>query len=230
MTVVLAHRGASAVLPGNTIDAFVEARRLGADGVELDARRAAGGALVVHHDPLLPDGRIIAHVTPTDLPPWVPRLDTALEACAGMVVNVEVKDLPFEPGFDPSEPTARAVAALVGRRGAHQRVVVSSFAMAAIDAVRATDPDVATGWLTVAAYDQWQALDAAAQGGHAALHPHHNGVTPELVAAAHDAGLLVTTWTVDEPERIRWLADAGVDGVITNVPDLARTALSQRGR
>ncbi|MDP9071866.1 MAG: glycerophosphodiester phosphodiesterase [Actinomycetota bacterium] len=230
MTLVLAHQGASAVRLGNTIEAFVEARRLGADGVELDARRTADGAVVVHHDPVLADGRAVAGVACTELPSWVPHLDAALEACEDMVVNIEVKDLPSEPGFDPSEPTARAVAALVGERRAHQRTVVSSFAMAAIDAVRSADPGVATAWLTLPAYDQRQALAAASDGGHTALHPHHHGVTPELVTAVHDVGLVVTAWTVDEPERIRWLADAGVDAVITTVPDLARAALSEGGR
>ena len=60
-----------------------------------------------------------------------------------------------------------------------------------------------------------------------AVHPHHAFVNEDLVRIAHDAGLAVNTWTVDDPERIRWLADLGVDGIITNVPDVALAALGR---
>jgi glycerophosphoryl diester phosphodiesterase len=53
-------------------------------------------------------------------------------------------------------------------------------------------------------------------------------VNEDLVHLAHQAGLAVNTWTCDEPERIRWLADIGVDAVVTNVPAIARRALSAR--
>jgi glycerophosphoryl diester phosphodiesterase len=65
----------------------------------------------------------------------------------------------------------------------------------------------------------------AAAHGHRALHPHHAFVSPRLVAEAHEAGLVVNAWTCDDPERIRWLAEVGIDAVITNVPDVALAAL-----
>ena len=61
-TQIMAHRGASAAAPANTVAAFVLARDMGAHAVELDVRQCATGELVVHHDPHLADGRIIAHV------------------------------------------------------------------------------------------------------------------------------------------------------------------------
>ena len=67
---------------------------------------------------------------------------------------------------------------------------------------------------------------ACVRAGHAALHPYDATVTPELVTACHDAGLRVNVWTVDDPARILELAEMGVDGVVTNVPDVARAALS----
>jgi glycerophosphoryl diester phosphodiesterase len=69
-------------------------------------------------------------------------------------------------------------------------------------------PEVATGWLV------WNIDDAAAvigqtvDGRHAAIHPHHGTVTPELNEAAHAAGLTVNTWTCNDPDRIRWLAES----------------------
>ncbi len=71
---VIAHRGASAAAAENTIEAFALAAELGADGVELDARRTADGQVVVHHDAHLPDGRVIVDLSAADLPAHVPTL------------------------------------------------------------------------------------------------------------------------------------------------------------
>ncbi len=210
--------------------AFVEAARQGADGVELDVRRAADGALVVHHDAVLADGRLIADLTRSDLPSTVALLDEALEACAGIRVNIEIKNVDVDPDFDPDEYLAGAVVETVARLGMGDRVVVSSFGLAAIDRVRALDPALATGYLASARWDQTKALQRAIDGGHTAFHPYHLVVNADLVAAGHAAGLEVNTWTVDDPDRIRWLArDCGVDGIITNEPDVALAALAQSG-
>lgn len=228
MTDVWGHRGASAVRPENSIDAFIEARRQGAAGVELDVRRSADRALVVHHDAQLPDGRLIVTLEARDLPPEVVLLDAALDACEGMVANIEIKNVEVDPDFDPDQYLAAAVVDLLAaRRTAPADVIVSSFGLAAIDRVRSLEPSIPTGYLASARWDQRKALQRAIDGGHAAFHPYHLVVNPELVAAAHDAGVAVNTWTVDEPDRIRWLAhECGVDAVITNVPDVALAALA----
>lgn len=225
MTDIFAHRGASATKRENTLEAFAEAGRLGADGVELDVRRGAAGALVVHHDPDVPGLGPIAALEVADLPPEVPLLEGALIACGPLAVNIEVKNLPNEADFDPRETVAAAVAGLVTELKLTSRVIVSSFNLAAIDAVRRAEPEVATGWLTVSGYDQYRALATAAERGHAALHPHHLAVTPQLVAAAHDLGLALNTWTVDDPARMVELAGWDVDTLITNVVDIAVGAL-----
>ena len=229
MISVIAHRGASKAFPENTVDAFAAAVRMGADGVELDVRRSADAGLVVRHDPTLPDGRVIANVAVADLPEWVPLLDAAVDACDGISVNIEIKNLPHEPGWDPSEAIALDVARFAADRGTADRaaadISVSAFTLATIDAVLAAEPDVRTGWLTLAGFDQLAAVATAADHGHRALHPHHDGLSAGVVAAAHEAGLTVITWTVDEPDRLRAVADMGVDAVITNVPDVALDVL-----
>jgi glycerophosphoryl diester phosphodiesterase len=227
MTKIWGHRGASAVKPENTLDAFAEALRLGADGVELDVRRTKDGALAVHHNADLPDGRLIVELATDALPASVPSLADALDACGPMTVNVEIKNVPIDPDFDPTEAVAGQVVDLVVARGAVDRIVVSSFGLAAIDAVRARDAGIATGWLTLPSYDQLRALDTAIEHGHNALNPFHSAVTPELVEAAHAAGLAINTWTVDEPDDIRRLADFGVDVIITNDVAGARRALQR---
>ncbi|HEX3541752.1 MAG TPA: glycerophosphodiester phosphodiesterase [Acidimicrobiales bacterium] len=224
---ILAHRGASRAAPENTVESFRQAHRVGADGVELDVRRTADGVLVVHHDADLPGRGPIVSLRLSELPPSVPQLDAALDACGDLVVNIEVKALPGEADYDPTYGLGRLVARFVADRGIAGRVVVSSFDLSALDAALAVEPALVTGWLTPSWYDQSNALETVVARGHRALHPHHEAVTPALVTAAHAAGVDVTTWTVDDPERIRLLVAAGVDAIITNVPDVARAALSR---
>ncbi len=107
MVAVFAHRGASALVRENSVEAFCEARRLGADGVELDVRRSADGALVLHHDPTIASAGPIALLRVADLPPFVPLLEAAIAACGELLVDIELKDLPGEPGWDPAYPLPR---------------------------------------------------------------------------------------------------------------------------
>ncbi|MEO7371451.1 MAG: glycerophosphodiester phosphodiesterase, partial [Ilumatobacteraceae bacterium] len=127
MTQVLAHRGASKAKRENTIEAFRTAGTMGSDGVELDVRRTADRRLVVHHDPLLPDGRAIVAVDAVELPAYIPGLDAALDACAGMWVNVEIKNDPTEPDFDPTDSIADHVVAALTERADDYRWLISSF-------------------------------------------------------------------------------------------------------
>src|SRR5947207_13640794 len=106
MTAVFAHRGASAAEPENTIAAFVRAKEMGADGVELDVRRHESGVLAIAHDQVL--GR--------PLDPSVPDLAAALDACAGMTVNVEIKNYRRDDDFDADETLAHRVVELLRER------------------------------------------------------------------------------------------------------------------
>lgn len=228
MTAVYAHRGASAAERENTLVAFTTAVAMGADGVELDVRRTLDGALAVHHDARLGDGRLVCEVAAVDLPAHVPSLVEALAACGDLVVNVEIKNWPRDPDHDPTLLLADRVAPLVAPMG--DRVIVSSFNLADVDRVREIDPTIATGTLATFAPDADVAgrfVDRARRRGHTAVHPHHGAVTPHLVGLAHAAGLRVNTWTVDDPDRIRELAVLGVDAIVTNVPDVALAALGR---
>jgi glycerophosphoryl diester phosphodiesterase len=227
---VIAHRGASAAARENTLEAFRTAAHQGADGVELDVRRSADGTLAVHHDDVLPDGRSILGLTRAELPAEVPALDDALDACRPLrVVNVEIKNWPEDPDFDPDEQLADAVVARLRARGDldSDRILVSSFHLPTVDRVRALAPGLATGWLLGPVEDPAALVERAAGHGHVAVHPHHAFVNERFVELAHGAGLAVNTWTCDDPDRIRWLADLGTDAVITNTPDIALAALGR---
>lgn len=225
MVSVIAHRGASEAARENTIAAFALAVAAGADGVELDVRRSADGALVVHHDAEIEGLGLIRDLRAADLPGWVPLLDAAIEACSDLQVNIEIKNLPTEPDFDPTEALAAQVAAFVTANGLVDRVIVSSFNLNAIDRVKAAEPAVATGYLTLPIWDQLACLEQVRAGGHQALHPQHLAVNGELCRTAHDRGVAVNTWTVDDPERMVWLVEAGVDAIITNRPEVGVAAV-----
>ena len=223
MVRVIAHRGASAAAPENTIEAFLLARELGADWVELDARRTADGAVVVHHDDALADGRVIVELDLAELPTHVCTLAAALDACEGMSVNVEIKNWPADRDFDEAELVAAEVVAEVRRRDAHDRILVSCFHRPTLDRVRELDPELPTAFLHHVVDGSWDELAAdVAAGGHRALHPWDGVVDEALVAAARAHGLEVNVWTVDDPDRMAQLIALGVHGLCTNLPDVAR--------
>src|SRR3978361_1370580 len=93
-TAIIAHRGASADYPENTVAAFRAAGALGANWVELDVRRTADGALAVHHDAHLGDGRASGEAAAAALPETGPSLAEALAAGDPLGVNVEIKNSP----------------------------------------------------------------------------------------------------------------------------------------
>lgn len=213
MTSVFAHRGATGRHPGNTIGAFADARALGANGVELDVRLGADGALVVHHDALLPGGLPVARARPADLPPEVPLRAAALAACAGMVVNLELK-APAGPG----EGGALAVAVASGVRDAGwtDRVVVSSFDADLLEAVRAADDRLPLAWLFKVTADPSAALSAAIGRRYDGIHPFVTQASPALVERARSEGLAVRVWTVNHPADLGAMVERGVDAVITD--------------
>lgn len=229
---VIAHRGASHAARENTLEAFEKALALRADAVELDVRRTADGDLVVHHDPAVDGAGDIVALELSELrvlAPHVPTLDEAIEACAGMWINVEIKNLPIDPDWDPGEQVAAAVATLVGDAGLHDRVMVSSFNPNALVRVQEVDARIGTALLAVRGVEPASGIATASEGGHVAYHPAFEALVgtalAEAVAAATDAALAIVPWTVDDPSEIERLAEAGVAGIITNVPDVARRVL-----
>lgn len=227
---VLGHRGASAHFSENTLPAFRGALDDGADGVELDVRRTADGSLAVRHEPTLPDGRPLLALSETELPGEIPLLGAALDVLRpATVVNVEIKNWPDDPDFDASEELAERVVALLEERDELDdgRLLVSAFHLPTVDRVHELAPGLATGWLVLDALDPGPLVERVAKHGHVALHPHHVFVNEELVRVAHTSGLAVNTWTCDDADRIAWLADIGVDAVVTNHPLVALRALAR---
>lgn len=236
LPVVIAHRGASRAFPENTLAAFRGAAELGADWVELDVRRTSDRQLVVHHDAALPDGgEAIVGLRRGELPESVCSLVDALAICKQSTpplrVNIEIKSGRAEPDYDPDYWVSGAVLDAVGEVFGHEAtddILITSFDVRAIDRVRALERRARTGLLTLDLSDADKVIGLAIDRGHDALNPVDHAVTADVVEGAHQAGLEVNVWTVDDPVRMRHLVELGVDGIITNVPDVARQVVDSR--
>ena len=230
MVHVMAHRGASRAEQENTVAAFRRAGTMGSDAVELDVRRTRDDVLVVHHNPHLADGRVIRQLDHHALPIEVPTLGAALDACSGMWVNVEIKNDPEEPDFDPDDVIADMTMRALLERGEPDRWLISAFRIETADRCRAmadaAGAPIRTAWLTSVVPDD--VVPLLTSRGHGALHPWVRLLTREVVDACHGAGIEVNTWTCDDPERMRELIDWGIDGICTNAPDVALSVLEER--
>jgi len=241
---VFAHRGGAALAPENTFAAFDRGHSLGADGLELDVRVSRDGVVVVHHDDTLERttnlrGAVSAY-TADELwradagyrfghqDAWIfrglgygiPRLQWVLSRYPDTRIIIELKDNTLD--------MARAVLAVVREAHAVDRVCLGSFRLRALRLVRAAEPRLATSaaqeevrWALYRSWIRWPVRRPPYLGYQV---PEVAGMTrvvsPQFVEASHRAGLPVQVWTVDSEDDARRLLGWGVDGLITNRPDL----------
>jgi glycerophosphoryl diester phosphodiesterase len=241
LPVVVAHRGASASYPENTLASFQGAIDAGADIVELDVRLSADGVPVIMHNAEVDattDGSGWVHeLTLAELKRLdasrgrgsraeIPTLEEAFRFLSGKAgINVEIKNMPGEPAFDsPREAAAEQVVILLDRIGFDGPMLVSSFNWLSIERVKELEPQVPTGFLTIGPFDPYACLVYVRSRGHDYVLPQVPAVLDAgeaFIRAAHDDGVLVGTWVMDEPEGLERLFAIGVDAVATNDPTTA---------
>jgi glycerophosphoryl diester phosphodiesterase len=234
-----AHRGARLVAPENTLAAFVAAERLGADGVELDVWQCASGELVVTHDDDLAvwsngQGRVTTttlqalqeldfgrHFSPDFAQERIPTLAAVIETLAPrMWINIELKTLSLQPLREVA-----TVAAIIAHYNLYSRTIVSSFNPWVLRALQRQDPKITKGLLSyyrlpfVAGNYGWRWSKVRA------IHPAYELLTAKQVALAHQQGLTVNTWTVNDIAAMRQCVAWQVDGIITDNPKLLREVL-----
>ncbi|MDF9841460.1 MULTISPECIES: glycerophosphodiester phosphodiesterase [unclassified Paenibacillus] len=233
---VLAHRGASAYAPENTMEAFRLAVEQGADGFEIDINLSKDGEIVVIHDDSIDrtsDGQgDITSYTLEELKAFnfnkgfaeqytTARIPTLREVLGlvkehGLYLNIEVKDILSKMELYAGLPGAAAE--LVREYGLTDQVIFSSFNHYSMVKLKNEYPEMKTGLLYIAGL--YQGAEYARLTRADALHPVFFGVNREAVDEARAAGVQVNAWTVNEPEHIGWMLAAGVDAIITDRPDV----------
>ncbi len=226
---IIAHRGASADAPENTLAAFQLALDQGADGIELDVMLSKDRQLVVIHDDLVDrttngTGRVqdltLAELRALDAGKGekIPTLDEVLARFGGkFLINIELKN--YSTIFD-SLPLD--VAALIQDQGVADSILISSFNPINFPRFHRRLPDIPIGMLTFPGKARFFAYGLFRYD---ALHPYFKDVDEALVQRMHARGREINVWTVDEAADIRHLAKIGVDSLITNRPLRAMSAL-----
>jgi glycerophosphoryl diester phosphodiesterase len=249
MTLVVAHRGAAAVAPENTMEAYRLAVEMGADVIELDVHLTADGELALVHDETLerttnltgpiasmtleelraadagfrfeaPDGSFPFRGKGLTVPTFGEVLEW-MPAGTGLVVEVKA-----------AAATSAAIEALRSSRvRAAGAVSLISFEEGIIDQARELDPGIQTGYLLVPSQPIEAALIYAVEHGHAAVHPYEAdlGLDPgRILALATAYGRLMGCYVVNDPARMQQLAAYGLWGFVTDAPDVGRQALGPR--
>lgn len=239
---IWAHRGASAYAPENTLPAFQLALDQGAQGLELDVQRTADGVLVVVHDETIDRtsngfGRVV-DLTVDELRRCdfsngfighrnvrIPTLMEVLDLVAptDASLNVELKN-----SVEPYPGMELEAAAMVANAGLTDRVLFSSFNHLTLANLRGVVSPSHIGVLySDGLYNPWQ---YARWLGAGAIHPDWQALRqPDYVWLAHEAGVKVNVWTVNEEEDMAHAIEIGVDAFVTNFPDRARH-VAQMGR
>ena len=238
---VVGHRGASGYAPENTQVSFELALEQGADVVELDVHLSRDGEVVVIHDERLErttDGQgfvaehTLAELRRLDAGRWldprfvgqrIPTLDEVVAWAVGRTrLAIEIKTGPMVyPGIEEQ------VVAVLERHGMREQALVIAFDHHVLRRLRELDSGLATGVLYHCR--PIDPIPLARAVGAQVLEPNWSFVTAQDVAAAHAAGLLVSTWATSEPEALRRLVATGVDGIATNHPDVLLGMLAEAG-
>jgi len=237
-TLVIAHRGASAYAPENTMEAFRLAHEMKADGIEIDVHFSRDGRIMILHDEKIDrtsngQGKVTDY-TLDELKFFdfgyrfnggvkgvkIPTLDELYEFMAptGMILNIEIKSA------DPKMP--RALYELTEKYGMQDRVIYSSFDHLQLSRMLEIDKNAFVAPLY--SFNMLNAWDYCANMNAKATHPNYRQITvnfPDYVEKCHEKGIRVHPWTCDAPETLKALAEAGCDAIITNVPDVARDVL-----
>lgn len=234
------HRGFAPLGEENTLKAFRAAYELGFRYLETDVHTSSDGELIVFHDETL--HRLtgatgsIADRTSVEIRALrvagepIPTFEELLLEFPQAHFNVDVKD----------EPGAQRLASLIERHGAHDRVLVASFRGRRRDRVQrlvsrpvATSPGI-LGGAAAALLGKLVRLPQAGLGSFAALQvPESRGhfpvVTNAFVRHAHEAGIQVHVWVVNDATSMHRLLDLGVDGLMSDRADILAAVMSERG-
>jgi Glycerophosphoryl diester phosphodiesterase len=247
---IIAHRGASAVAPENTLAAFREAIAAGADGIEFDVRITKDNEAVVFHDRKLKrtTGRkgtvadlTSAEIVKLDAGSWFAG-SNGTTPFANEVVSTLKQALDFLADFDGTiyielkckeadvERLTRRVAEILNQTKRIDRVIVKSFKLAVIPLIKQHCPGIRTAALfapkvkNVLRKEKYL-VKIAEELGADEISLHFTLATKKLMKKARSRGLTVAIWTADNPRWIKRAIRLGLNSIITNDP---KTLLARR--
>jgi glycerophosphoryl diester phosphodiesterase len=235
----LAHRGARAIAPENTLAAFAAAQKQGADGVELDVFLCASGELVVTHDDDLTvwsngKGRVStsslsflkeldfgSHFSSSFAGEQIPTLQEVIDLLdKKMFINIEVKTLSIRPIAE-----VLAVKQIISKNNLYQRVLVSSFNPLVLYHLKKIDNNIPTGLLFEYRLPIYLSPINNVLLKLQALHPCAKLANEKLMERAKKAGYMVNVWTVNDVSEMQRVINLGVDSIITDYPDRLKKLL-----
>lgn len=239
---VFAHRGASAHAPENTLAAFEMAIQQKADYIELDAKLTRDQQVVVIHDRTVErttDGLGVvsdiplaalrelnaSHNFQTDFPRQaIPTLDEVFQLCRGNIrINIELSNY-----FTPFDHLPEMVADLINRYQEQDNLLVSAFHPVPLRKLHRLCPNIRLGFLARQGIQGYLSRGwlGRALVQYDALHPEKSDVTAGLVRTARKLSHKINPFTVNDPREMAKLISLGVDGLITDDPQLARQVIA----
>jgi glycerophosphoryl diester phosphodiesterase len=219
--IVIGHRGASGMAPENTLLAFQLAYELGAHMIETDVQKTEDGVLVCLHDYEVDHTTngtgAVAELTFREIRTLdagkgakIPTLDEVLDFVRGkMKINIELKITEIE----------KEVLSAVREREMVSDVIISSFYHGTLIATKTLDDRIFTAILETKLREEIISYVIELEAN--ALNPNHEYITPDIIVQAHSRDIQVFPWTVNDSTQIQTLYEMGVDGVITDFPDIA---------
>ena len=224
----VAHRGGARLNPENTLMAFNKAIQLGCDAFELDIHFSQDRDLVVIHDDTLDRTShkpgVVRELTMAQLKaadPSLPSLREALRVARGHCkVLVEIKHPSKGPRYEGLEAV---LLKQLTEESMLDQVVVISFERQSLKLLREQNSSLQTGLLVGGETD---VAVAQKELGCNWIAPHHGRVDRHYVEEAHQLGLRVNTWTVNDETNMRRMVEAGCDSITSDRPDLLRQILS----
>lgn len=221
----IGHRGAKGHLAENTLESIQLALEMGVDAIELDVHRCKTGELVVIHDFTLDrttngEGEVAKHsieelkTLMVEGKYKIPLLTEVLDLIEGKCrINIELK------GPNTADATCNIIEEYITKRNwTYEDFIVSSFQTHELEEVFRKDPEIPIGVLSKASMDE--AIELGKRLKARAIHPSLGIITRENVRIAHDSGFKVNVWTVNDTETIERMKEFGVDGIISDFPDL----------
>lgn len=243
----IAHRGASGTTPENTLVAVREAIRLRADSVEVDVQRSADGELILFHDMTLERTTDVEEVFPERFPyrvgdftlaelkqldagSWfsaefagerIPTLGESLPVLRGRAgLLLEIKDPALYPGIERDIAAELEAAGFARSAAASGRLVVQSFDRRSARLYEQLQPQVPVGALFFTRPTEAELQETATYAEQA--NPNFRNADRALVERIHELGLTISVYTVNDPEDMLRMIDLGVDGIITDFPEILR--------